>query len=164
MSTVRVFHAVLAKRTFFFTRRYVNRIMDEILTESVAIAAVGPYTHGPLSKSIHTTGPMIRGKNVTGSIGSRLSYAKIVEDGAKVHNIFPKRAPQVYRFGRPRPPMLKFRWYGRGGGRLVYTNQVPMAPGTIGISHPGQKGKGFLMRPLRNAAVRHRMQIIVREI
>ena len=160
MATVRVFHARLARRTFFFTRRYVNRIMDEIFAESTAIAATGPYTTRRLAKSLHKAGPLVTGKNVSGSIGSRLDYAKIVEDGAKIHNIFPKNIPRVYRFGRQRRPTLKFEWRGR----TVYPNQVPMAPSKIGISHPGQKGKNFLMGPLRNAAVRHRMQIIVREI
>lgn len=163
MATVRVYHAVLAAQTFRHTRRYVNTILDEVLLESTAIASVGPYTTGHLAKSIYKSGPMRTGRAVIGNVGSRLSYAKIVEEGAKVHDIFPKRAPHAYRFGRPRPPMLKFRWFGRGGGRLVYTNQVPMAPGTIGISHPGQRGKGYLIRALRNVAVRHRLQIIVRE-
>ena len=160
MATVRVFHAVLARRTFFFTRRYVNRIMDEIFVESVAIADVGPYTTGKLAKSIYKSTPLITGKNVSGSIGSRKHYAKIVEDGARIHNIFPRRAAQVYRFGPSRRPTLKFEWRGR----TVYPNQIPMAPGTVGISHPGQKAKHFLLRPLRNAAVRHRMQLIVREV
>lgn len=160
MATVRVFHAVLAKRTFFFTRRYVNRIMTEIETEAVAIAAVGPYTTGKLAKSIYKSTPIVTGKNVSGSIGSRKSYAKIVEDGARIHNIFPRRAARVYRFGRSRRPTLKFEWRGR----TVYPNQIPMAASTVGISHPGQKAKHFLLRPLENAAVRHRMQLRVREV
>lgn len=160
MTTVRVYHAVLAAQTFRHTRRYVNRVLDEILAESTAIAAVGPYTTGALAKSLYKAGPMVTGKKVFGNVGTRKEYARIVEAGAKIHNIFPKRAPHVYRFGRPRRPTLKFEWRGR----TVYANQVPMAPSTIGISHPGQRGKGFLIRPLRNAAVRHRMQIIVREV
>lgn len=163
MATVRVYHAVLARQTFGHTRRYVNKILDEVLVESTAIAAVGPYTTGHLAKSIYKSGPMRTGRSVVGNVGSRLSYAKIVEEGARIHNIFPKRAPRVYRFGRVRAPALKFRWQGRGGGRLVYANQVPMGPRTVGISHPGQKGKGYLIRALRDVAVRHRLQIIVRE-
>lgn len=159
-SSSRVYHAILAAQTVRMTRRFVNRVLDEILTESTAIAAVGPYTTGALARSLYKSGPMVTGKSVFGNVGTRKSYAKIVEGGAKIHNIFPKNAPHVYRFGRPRRPTLKFRWHGR----VVYPNQVPMAPGTIGISHPGQRGKGFLIRPLRNAAIRHRMQIIVREV
>lgn len=159
-SSSRVYHAILATQTVRLTRRFVNRVLDEILTESTAIAAVGPYTTGALARSIYKSGPMVTGKSVFGNVGTRKSYAKIVEGGAKIHDIFPKNAPHVYRFGRSRRPTLKFRWHGR----VVYPNQVPMAPGTIGISHPGQRGKGFLIRPLRNAAIRHRMQIIVREV
>jgi hypothetical protein len=158
--SVRVYHAILAAQTTRLASRYVGRILDEILAEATSIAAVGPYTTGELARSIYKAGPMRTGRNVIGNVGSKKSYAKIVEGGAKIHNIFPKRAPHVYRFGRQRRPTLKFEWHGR----TVYPNQVPMAPGTIGISHPGQKGKGFLIRSLRNAAVRHRMQIIVREI
>lgn len=159
-SSSRVYHAILAAQTVRLTRRFVNRVLDEILAESTTIAAVGPYTTGALAKSIYKSGPMVVGTRVFGNVGTRKSYAHIVEGGAKVHNIFPKNAPHVYRFGRQRRPTLKFRWHGR----TVYPNQIPMAPGTIGLSHPGQKGKGFLIRSLRNAAVRHRMQIIVREV
>jgi len=160
MSTSRVYHAQLYTQTTRQAQRYVNRILNEIQREAKAIALVGPYTTGRLARSIDKTGPVTEGFVVRGKVGTRLSYASAVEKGAQIHDIFPKRAAHVYRFGRVRPPMLKFRWRGR----LVYANQVPMGPGTIGVSHPGQKGKGFLIRPLRNAAIRHRMTIIVYEL
>jgi hypothetical protein len=158
-SSSRVYHAILRRETIRETRHFVNQVLTEIEVQSKIIAGHGPYTTGHLAASIRTTGPTTTGFVVHGQVGTRVRYAKVVESGARVHNIFPKRAPKVYRFGRSRRPTLKFFW--RKAGRTVFPNQIPMGPGTVGISHPGQKGKGFLIRPLRDAAVRHRMQIIV---
>jgi hypothetical protein len=154
----RLYHVQLEAQKSEITRQYLGRILTEIEAQAKAIALVGPYTTGNLSRSIIKVGPTAVGGKVTGKVGSRLSYAGFVESGAKVHNIFPKGISS-YRFGRVRRPALKFYWHGR----LVFTNQVPMVPGTIGISHPGQKAKHYLLTPLRNAAVRHRMQLIVYE-
>ncbi len=164
-TTSRVYHAKLYLQTIRQARRFVRKVLREIETEAKIIAAAGPYSTGRLARSINADGPTVIGTMVKGDVGTRLSYARIVEEGAKIHDIFPKRAPHVYRFGRGTSltrgysPTLKFFW--RRAGRTVYPFQVPMSPGTVGISHPGQKAKGFLFKPLRNAAIRHRMAIIV---
>jgi len=142
--------------------RFANKVLKEIEREATFIAATGPYTKGHLAKTIYNTGAAARGTRVVGTVGSRASYAKSVESGAKKHDIFPKRASHSYRFGESRRPTLKFFW--AKAGRTVYPNQIPMSPGTIGVSHPGQRGKGFLRRPLLAAAVRHRMRIIIYDV
>ncbi len=139
-----------------------NDVLNDIEREAKFLTATGRYTKGKLSASIYNTGAIPRGQRVVGSVGSRLNYAKSVESGAKRHDIFPKRAPHIYRFGRERRPTLKFYW--AKAGRTVYPNQIPMSPGTIGVSHPGQRGKGFLRIPLLDAAVRHRMRVIIYDV
>lgn len=164
-TTSRVYHAKLYFQTIRQARRFVRKVLREIETEAKIIAAAGPYSTGRLARSIGADGPIVIGTVVKGDVGTRLSYARIVEGGAGIHNIFPKGAPHVYRFGRGTSltrtysPTLKFYW--RKAGRVVYPYQIPMSPRTVGISHPGQKAKGFLFKPLRNAAIRHRMAIVV---
>ena len=142
--------------------RKLRKITNELEREAKFLASIGPYTTGRLARSIGTTGPTPTGLKVTSTVGSRLSYAGIVERGAGIHPIFPKGAPHIYRFFGPaatRPPQLKFYW--RKAGRTVYTPQVPMGPGTIGVSHPGQKGKHFLVKAAGTIAVKYRMRLIV---
>lgn len=162
MATVRIFQAQLRVQTTRMASRRARQILNFIEREAQAITATGPYTTGKLSGSIRNTGPQTRGWAVTGSVYSRKPYAASVEGGAVVHDIFPKNAPHTYRFGKGARPMLKFYW--RKAGRVVYAHQVPMSPGTIGVSHPGQKGKGFLRRPLVDAALRYRMRVIIYDI
>lgn len=158
----KVYHASLQFESRKIAVRFANRVLNEIETEARFIAATGKYTKGHLAASIYNTGAIPRGTRVVGAVGSRLGYARAVESGARRHDIFPRNAAQVYRFGRPARPTLKFFW--AKAGRVVYPNQIPMAPGTIGVSHPGQPGKGFLRKPLLAAAVRHRMRIIIYEV
>lgn len=158
----RVYHASLQVESRKIAMRQANRILNEIETEARFIAATGKYTRGRLAQSIYNTGAIPRGTVVVGAVGSRLGYASAVESGAKKHDIFPKKAPQYYRFGRSRRPTLKFFW--AKAGRVVYPNQIPMSPGTIGVSHPGQRGKGFLRKPLMAAAVRHRMRLVLYDV
>lgn len=158
----RVYHAQLQIESRKLAVRFVNKVLDEMEIEARFIAATGKYTKGHLAATIYNTGAIPRGIRVVGAIGSTASYARIVETGAKKHDIFPTRASKVYRFGKPEKPTLKFYW--AKAGRVVYANQIPMAPGTIGVSHPGQKGKGFLRRPLIAAAIRHRMRLIIYDV
>lgn len=162
MATTRVFHIRLEAQTRKLAVAKATEVLNEIERDAQFITATGRYTKGRLSASIYNTGATIRGQRVVGSVGSRLPYAKSVESGADKHDIFPKRASNIYRFGRSRRPTLKFYW--AKAGRVVYPNQIPMSPGTIGVSHPGQRGKGFLRIPLLDAAVRHRMRLIIYDV
>lgn len=158
-TTVRIFHAQAVASGLFVGRRFVRKVSREIEQGAKVIAGHGEYTTGRLANSIEASPPLVTGTTVSSSIGSKLSYAAAVERGAKVHSIFPKSAPQIYRFGRVRPPMLKFYW--KKAGRTAYFNQIPGGPGTIGLSHPGQKGKGYLIRPFGRAVVKYKMRVTV---
>lgn len=134
-----------AARIGYNKMRRITRFVHE---RARAGAAAGTYSHGVLAASITAVGPIIAGEVVTSFIGSVLPYAASVERGARIHNIFPKGASEVFRFGDRERPQLRFIWRGR----LVFTPHVPMAITTIGRSHPGQRGKRFLRKSLREAA------------
>jgi hypothetical protein len=164
MATVRVYQVQLRLQSVRMARRVADRVLTEAQNEARANALIGQYSKGRLARSIYKTGPMVVGTTVHGSIGSRLGYAAAVEGGSgfagpkgRAYNIFPKAAPHVYRFGRKRPPMLKFIWHGR----VVYMNQIPGGPGTVGRSHPGQKGKHFIAKALVGVALRHHLRVII---
>jgi len=149
--------------------RLIRRVMLETEIGAKAILATGPYTTGNLARSIHSEGPVARGPIVVGAVGSNLSYAKAVHSGSGLHgpkhkaySIFPKRAPHVYRFGSRKKPQLKFFW--RKAGRVVYMPHIPGSIGTVGLSHPGQKGKFYLTEPMRESARRHRFRVFTREV
>lgn len=157
---VRVHHAALRIQSTAMAARHLNRVIDFVHDSAVKGAAGGPYSTGRLASSIYRHGPIPIGDTVRGEVGSKLSYAVIVERGARVHSIFPKGAPRTYRFGDRRRPQLKFVWRGR----VVYTPHVPMSVSTIGRSHPGSPGKHFLLRALMRASARYRMQLRVVDI
>lgn len=134
-----------------------KRIQRYVYRHAVIGASGGLYSRTQaLAASIETVGPFITGKEVTSFIFSALPYAASVERGAEIHNVFPKGMPHIYRFGSKRPKQLKFFWRGR----IVYTPHVPMSPFTIGISHPGQKGKRFLRDALIKAAIHYKAKFI----
>lgn len=164
MATVRVYQIQLRLQSMRMARRVADRVLTEAQAAAKANALVGQYSNGELARSIYKSGPMSVGKTVRGSIGSRKHYAAAVEGGSgfdgpkgRAYNIFPKGAPHIYRFGRKRRPMLKFVWRGR----VVYMNQIPGGPGTIGRSHPGQRGKHFIRNALLGVAARHHLRVIV---
>lgn len=157
---VRVFQIQLRVQSVRIAKRAADVILTEMKDEATINAAGGEYSHGHLAKSVYKSGPMSVGGTVIGSVGSRLSYARVVEDGAKVHNIFPKGAPHVYRFGRPQRPTLKFTWRGR----TVFMNQIPGGPGTIGRSHPGMRGKHWLRKAMLGVALRNNLRVVVYDL
>jgi hypothetical protein len=159
--TTRVHRTQIYVKASRISTRKLRIIANELEREASLLASTGPYSKGNLARSIKTAGPTPTGLSVVAAVGSNLSYAGIVERGAKRHDIFPKRAAHIYRFpgdiNYRRAPQLKFRWHGR----TVYTPQVPMAVGTIGVSHPGQAGKHFLIKASGMIAVKYRMRLIV---
>lgn len=157
MAEVRVFTIQLREQTGRISSRYARRVLDDLQDTARINALGGEYSTGRLASSISKNGPTIVGNRVVGSVGSRLDYARWVESGTPVHNIFPKGAPHVYRFGPKRRPMLRFIWRGR----LVYMNQIPGGPGTVGRSHPGMRGKHWLSRALIEVGARRRMRVVI---
>lgn len=157
---VRVHHAQLRLQSTRIASRFLRKAIDDVHDIATRGARGGPYSTGNLARSIYKRGPIPMGTTVIGEVGSKLSYARIVERGAQVHNIFPKGEPHIFRFGDRRPRQLKFTWRGR----VVYTPHVPMAPSTIGRSHPGQTGKHFLLKALVQTAAKRRMRITIYEV
>jgi hypothetical protein len=159
MGDYQVYQVELRKQTMLFARRRAGKVLDAMQDAARANAAVGPYVTGNLARSIYKTGPHALGYAVTGTIGSRLKYADIVEKGAKIHDIFPKGI-RTYRFGKVSRPALKFVWRGK----TRYFNQIPGARSTIGRSHPGQPGKHYIRRALVSVAARYNMRVIIYDI
>lgn len=157
---VRVHQARLTLQSTRIASRALRRALDDVHDIATRGASGGSYSTGRLARSIYKRGPIPEGTRVVGSVGSTLSYARIVERGARVHSIFPKGMPHIYRFGDRRPRQLKFTWRGR----VVYTPHVPMSPSTIGLSHPGQTGKHFLLKALIQTAAKRRMRITIYEV
>lgn len=149
MARVVMYQLVLRETSIEEALRLTDRLLDGTVDAAKALTApgTGPYTTGHLASTIAKEGPHVSGRLVTGSVVARASYASIAHDGAGVHNIFPKDAPHLWRFGSRRKPQLKFYW--RRAGRTVYAPHIPMSPNFLGISHPGYKGKKFLSTPLR---------------
>jgi hypothetical protein len=155
-----VYRAQLRVDTIAIATRVTTKVLAQLEFETRQNATGGPYSHGHLAASVYKEGPTVLGTKVVGKVGARASYARIVETGARVHDIFPKGAPHAYRFGRARRPMLRFVWRGR----LVYMHQIPGGPGRIGLSHPGQSGKHFLAKALVGVAARNGFRVIIYDL
>lgn len=152
MARVVMYRLALNEASTDEAKRLVNDVLDGTVLAAKAMTApgTGPYTTGNLSRTIHKEGPHVTGRLVTGSVVATAPHAEIAHEGPGVHNIFPKDAPHLWRFGSRRRPQLKFFW--RRAGRVVYAPHIPMSPRYIGISHPGYKGKKYLSIPLRTMA------------
>lgn len=159
MGDYQVYQVQLRTQTMRIARRRADKVLDAMQDQARENALLGPYSKGNLARTIYRSGPFVVGFTASGTVGSRASYARAVEKGARVHNIFPK-GQTVYRFGRVERPALKFQWHGR----TVYFNQIPGGPGTIGRSHPGQRGKHYLARALVSVAARYNLRVIFRDI
>lgn len=169
----RIYDARLYVESTGFMGIRVGQIIDDIHDLAVRGATGGPYSKGALAGSIYKTKPFPIGWKVRGRVGSPLSYAASVEGGAEIHNIFPKGAAHTLRFGRVERTgrklqfglgtgtrrMLAFYWRGS----FIVTPHVPMSPRTVGLSHPGQRGKRFLLNALLEAAAKWQMKIDVYE-
>lgn len=147
MARVFMYKAALQATSRAEALRLVDNLLNDVELAAKVIASSGTYSTGRLADSIDKDGPRITGNIITGSVGSNLSYANVVHDGAGIHNIFPKAAPGVWRFGSRKSPQLKFYW--RRLGRVVYFPHIPASLNTMGRSHPGFKGKKYLSTPLR---------------
>ena len=158
MATVRLSKFAIRRVSGRATMNLIDRVLDEVLFEAYIIARSGPYATGRLAQSLKKVGPRQAGFRVEGSVATDAPYASAVHDGAKVHNIFPKAATHVYRFGSRTRPQLKFFW--RRAGRVVYLPHIPGSAARIGRSHPGiARGKHFLNDPLREVSRRYNLRV-----
>jgi len=130
----RLNHAAVNRKSQQEAIRLLSKVASEVERAARFGAAEGPYWTGNLAASIKHKGPRVVGKEVVVEIGSSLKYAASVDEGATIHEISAKKPG-----GR-----LVFFWHKKGKWM-----KVPY------VIHPGQKGKGFLRKPMRRAAARH---------
>lgn len=161
MATVRLSKFAMRRVAQDRAADLIDRALTEVLYEAYAIASAGPYATGRLAQSLKKRGPVKTRFGVEGSVGTDLSYANAVHDGAAIHYIFPKAAPGVFRFGDRRRPQLKFFW--RRIGKVVYLPHIPGSPARFGRSHPGQRGKHFLTIPLEIVGRRYNLRVNISE-
>jgi hypothetical protein len=157
---VKIYIPIAHKVSTEATMVFMERVLQEMRAGAVGIASEGPYVTGKLAASIELQGPKIYGEQVRGAIGSRLPEALVIHDGAGVHEIFPKGATHVYRFGSRRRPQLRFFWLR--AGRVAYFPHIPGARHKIGLSHPGMSGKKYLEIPLEIVGRRHGFKVTTR--
>jgi hypothetical protein len=158
MAVVRLHRYEIYVHSHQAARRLMRVILNDVQAEA-RLRAIGPYSKGDrLARSI--VGEMFEVPNgYGGRVGSRLSYAASVENGAEIHPIFPKRARWIWRFGEiGRGPSLVFYW--RRIGRRVVAPHIPMSESRIGLSHPGQRGKHYLLGAVHLVARRYRMRVV----
>jgi hypothetical protein len=139
--------------------KMVKLVLLAAEVEAQVRASSGPYSKGHLARTIRAVGPHPVFGGVSGRVEAGASYARIVERGAKIHQIFPKGAPHVYRFGSHRRPQLKFFW--RRAGKVVFMPHVPGSRARVGLSHPGLRGKHYLTEALRAASRRNNFRVII---
>ena len=140
--TVRIDRFQIRVQSIEAGRRLITQVVREVHGGAERILATGPYTHGRLIRGLEDRiqyGPYeVVGR--VGISGRKYPYAASVEGGAKRHHIF------------PHPPRRYLKFYWRKVGRTVWFRRV---------NHPGQKGKGYLRRPLALAAARHNMKVVI---
>lgn len=141
---------------------FMETVLQEMRAAAVAIVSGGSYSTGELASTMEIQGPRIYGTQVRGAVGSRSDHALVVHDGAPIHDIFPKSAAHVFRFGSRRRPQLRFFW--RRAGRIAYFPHIPGSLHTVGHSHPGMKGKKYLEIPLQVVGRRHGFRVTTRDI
>jgi len=121
--------------------RFVRKVLNEIRFIARLSVSHGPYTTGRLAQSIQTKGPFVSGlSRIRGEVGSELPHARVVEEGAAPHLIFPI------------PPRRYMKFYWRKVGRVVHLDKV---------RHPGMKGKGYLAEAARSVGRRHNLRVII---
>lgn len=154
---VNIHQARLTIKVNRITERHCAEMLREVLFESRARASGGPYSKGALAASIHQVGPITLRLESTGIVEATSPHARMVHDGTglygpkhQAYDIFPKAAAHVYRFGSRRKPQLRFEWRGK----IRYFPHIPGAAHTIGRSHPGQRGKNYLVGALEDVAHR----------
>lgn len=150
MARVVIHHFRAARESEVDAARFIRKVLRELEFQARLHVATGPYTMGNLAHSIRSHGPFIEANGrVTGSVGSDLAYAASVEAGSGLWG--PKHAK--YPIYPVRKKMLRFYW--RKVGKVVVLPKV---------SHPGQRGKGYLKRAAESVGRRHNMLVIIREL
>lgn len=133
MARVRLDRASLNRSIRGASRRELETTARQVMNRAKILA---PVDTGRLRASIRIESRRLLTLRSVYTIGSDVSYAPMVHDGTRPHQIRPKRA---YTLSRGRKPALRFLV----GGRVVYARVV---------NHPGTKARPFLDDALRQIA------------
>lgn len=128
---------IFQPKTDNFSRAHARKKVKELVTAVTHEARyhAGRYTGNSYPTPTGNLARSIRGNigtkgrwTVVGSVGSSLSYATVVHDGARPHWISPRLRPG-----------MKFYW--KQAGRFVCIKSP--------VLHPGMNGKFYLVEPLK---------------
>lgn len=119
-------------------QKSVRQVTHLVNNQAVQNAPGGPYSTGPLKRSI---GWQVRfmGTRVEGRSGSKLDYAFYVHEGTPPHRIRARSRPNL-------------RFYWRKAGRM-FTGPY--------VNHPGQKAQPFLTDALLTVAPRYGYKVVI---
>lgn len=126
MARVRLDRADLNRSIRGASRRELETTARQVMNRAKILA---PVDTGRLRSSIRIESRRLLSLRSVYTIGSDVSYAPMVHDGTRPHQIRPKRPDGVLRF--------------RVGGRIVYAKVV---------NHPGTRARPFLDDALRQIA------------
>lgn len=126
MARVRLDRADLNRSIRGASRRELEATARQVMNRAKILA---PVDTGRLRASIRIESRRLLTLRSVYTIGSDVSYAPMVHDGTRPHQIRPKRPDGVLRF--------------RMGGRIVYAKVV---------NHPGTRARPFLDDALRQIA------------
>jgi len=140
MARIIIHHVLARNESMEDTMRLIRKAVREMQFIARLAVSHGPYTTGRLAQSIRSKGPFIEGFLIRAQVGSELSYARIVNNGARPHLIFPI------------PPRRYMKFYWRKVGRVVHLEKV---------RHPGQRGKGYLEEAARTIGRRYNLRVVI---
>lgn len=128
--------------------RRVREVVRSVEIAAKIATSTGPYSYTKeLSRSIRS-GFFVARTVVHAEVGSDVSYARIVHNGAEAHII------------RPRALATGIEGlYGSGGSLRFYWRKVGKYVAFRKVNHPGQRGKFFLTRPLEVAGRRYGFKV-----
>jgi hypothetical protein len=149
VARVRIYYSQAKRESQEDAERFVREVLRQIRFQARIHIVFGPYTTGALAASLRVRGPFLEFGRVAGSVGSDLAYSAAVEGGSGLYG--PKRSK--YPIYPVRAKKLRFYW--RKVGRVVSLPRV---------SHPGQRGKNYLLKAAQSVSRRHNMILVIHEL
>lgn len=132
--------------------RRVREVMRSVEIAAKIATSTGLYSHTKhLAQSIKSNVYVAR-TVVHAEVGSDVRYAKMVHNGTDPHII------------RPRPVGFGGGLYRRGGYLHFYWRKAGRYATFKKVSHPGQRGKFYLTRPLEVAGRRYGFRVVTYHI
>lgn len=127
--------------------RRVREVARSVELAAKIATSTGPYSYTKkLARSIKS-GFFVARTVVHAEVGSDVSYARIVHNGAEAHIIRPRARGGIEGL------------YGSGGSLRFYWRKVGRYVSFQKVNHPGQRGKFYLTRPLQVAGRRYGFKV-----